>query len=76
MPATRTERTTPPAEPPATGILLAAAAVCETHGTQHLAERLDNLRDELGEINVGSPRAAQEQPKKGGLQEWLGESGQ
>lgn len=56
MPATRTERPTPPAEPPATGILLAAAAVCETHGTQHLAERLDNLRDELGEINVGSPR--------------------
>jgi len=50
MPATRTERTTPPAEPPATGILLAAAAVCETHGTQHLAERLDTLRDELASL--------------------------
>lgn len=50
MPATRTERPTPPAEPPATGILLAAAAVCETRGIQHLAERLDTLRDELASL--------------------------
>nr|DAF00039.1 MAG TPA: hypothetical protein [Caudoviricetes sp.] len=47
MPATRTERPTPPAEPPATGILLAAAAVCETRGIHHLAKHLGTLRDEL-----------------------------
>lgn len=50
MPATRTERTTPPAEPPATGILLAAAVVCETRGIHHLAKRLDTLRDELASL--------------------------
>ena len=56
MPATRTARPTPPVEPPAVGVLLAAAAVCETRGIHHLAERLDALRNELGEINTDSPR--------------------
>ena len=50
MPATRTERPTPPVEPPAMGVLLAAAAVCETRGIHHLAERLDTLRDELASL--------------------------
>ena len=34
----------------AVGVLLAAAAVCETRGIHHLAERLDTLRDELASL--------------------------
>ena len=54
-PATRAHRTTPPPEPPAVGLLMAAAAICQVRAdretqphiarvTEHLYEATEELR--------------------------------
>ena len=64
-PATRAHRTTPHQPPPAAGLIMAAAAICEVHVTRENSQRFATISAQLWDA-VGELRGRESAAGGGG----------